>query len=534
MKQKATVMVVDDNPLNRSLMEAMLAPEGYNVALYDSGKTCMDAIRENAPDVILLDAMMPNLDGFQVIRELKADDATRMIPIVMVTSLSDIKDRITAIEAGADDFLSKPITKIELLARVRSLIKVKSYNDQLIESEKRYRELVQDANVIIFLMNGHDKITFMNEYGLSFFGYTAEELIGKTEIETILPEYESTGRNLKKNAEEVKANIALYQRYTHENLTKGRRRVWVDWTNRCVADQETGEMGLMCVGVDITAARWAEQEKVRQHARHKRRDTLNDGVNRRLSQAELLGELRQMGLVLEAPFVLHVLAIPAQYLPTAEPGKERMERQHHVDQLIDFLHDSGVGVVWQTPAGIAVVQSLPNAKNRLASVDKATFAAHELIKTVSRYWQETEITVGVTHSTDEVRDVADLFEQACAALQYGPVLTAAKKVYHWQDLGCFQFIVKDLQSAQVRQFIQEHLGPILDKKQAGNAADGLDTLEALISGDSFQVIADRLHVHKQTIVFRKKKLEDLLDVDLDAQATRMNLAIAMKLLSLLS
>lgn len=524
-------MVVDDNPLNRSLMEAMLVPEKYNVVLYDSGEACLKAIQETLPDVILLDAMMPNMDGFQVVRRLKADMGTRMIPVIMVTALSDMEDRVKAIEAGANDFLSKPVTKIELLARVRSLIKVKSYNDQLIESEKRYRELVQDANVIIFVMNSRGQITFMNEYGLSFFGYSSKELMGKTEIETILPEYESTGRNLKKNAEDIKTNIALYQRYAHENITKERRRVWVDWTNRCVADRESGKMGLMCVGVDITAARWAEQEKVRQHARYKRRDLLNDAIQRHLSQSELFGELRQMGWVMEAPFVMHVLAIPAQELPTVELEKERMERQHHIDQLIDYLQDSAVGIVWQTRAGIAVLQSLTSTKTRIASVETATEAARELIKIVSRNWLETVINVGVAHSTDEVHEVADLFEQACAALQYGPALAAGRTVYHWHDLGCFQFIVKNIQSGQVRQFIQEHLGPVIN---GGNAADALATLEALLSGDSFQVIADRLHVHKQTIVFRKKKLEDTLDVDLGEPSTRMNLAIAIKLYALLS
>lgn len=534
MKQQATVMVVDDNPLNLSLMEAMLSPEGYNVTLYDSGRTCLEAVRQKAPDVILLDAMMPSLDGFQVIQQLKADEATRMIPIVMVTSLSDMKDRVTAIEAGADDFLSKPVTKIELLARVRSLIKVKSYNDQLVESEKRYRELVQDANAIILVMNSHGKISFMNEYGLTFFGYADGELIGKTESETILPEYESTGRNLKKNAEDIKANIALYQRYTHENITKGRRRVWVDWTNRCVADRETGETGLICVGVDVTATRWAEQEKLRQHARYKRRDILNDGINRRLSQAEVLGELQQMGLVLEPPFVLTLLAIPTEHLPSVAPGKEQMEQQHRLDLLIDFLQDSDIGVAWQTPAGIAVLQSMPNPRLRPVSAVKAKSAANELIKVVSRYWPDMKINVGVAHSTEEINEVAALFEQARAALQYGPVLTKEKSVYHWQDLGCFQFIVGDLRSARVRQFIQDHLGPLLNKKPGGNSPEGLATLEALVSGDSLQVIADRLFVHKQTIVFRKKKLADTLGVDLDELETRMNLAIAMKLFSLLS
>jgi sugar diacid utilization regulator len=247
----------------------------------------------------------------------------------------------------------------------------------------------------------------------------------------------------------------------------------------------------------------------------------------------MLGELRQMGVALEPPFVLNLLAIPAEYLLLDTTGKEQMERQHHIDQLIDFIQDSDVGVSWQTPYGIAVLQSFPDPRSRVVSVDNAKLAARELIQSASRNWLGLELAVGVSHSTDEVREVAQLFEQARAALQYGPVVAPGQEVYHWHDLGCYQFIVMDLQSAQVRQFIQEHLGPIINKKQGGNAAEGLATLKAIVSGDSLQVIADRLYVHKQTIVFRKRKLEDALGVDLDVLENRMNLAIAMKLLSLL-
>jgi putative two-component system response regulator len=131
MKQQATVMVVDDSRINLCLMEAMLAPEGYSVTLYDSGEQCLESVLEQAPDVILLDIMMPGLDGFQVLRQLKAEEKTRRIPVVMVTALYEVKDRVIAIDAGAADFLSKPVARSELLARVRSLLKEKAYIDQL-------------------------------------------------------------------------------------------------------------------------------------------------------------------------------------------------------------------------------------------------------------------------------------------------------------------------------------------------------------------------------------------------------------------
>lgn len=133
-QQRSTVMVVDDNPLNLSLMEAMLVPAGYSVTLYDSGEKCIEAVPRDAPDIILLDARMPKLDGYQVVRQLKSDEATRRIPVVMVTSLVEVASRVEAIEAGADALLSKPVATVELLARIRALVKARAYNVQYVET----------------------------------------------------------------------------------------------------------------------------------------------------------------------------------------------------------------------------------------------------------------------------------------------------------------------------------------------------------------------------------------------------------------
>jgi len=406
--------------------------------------------------------------------------------------------------------------------------------EELEESERRYRELVQDANAIIITMDGQGKITFVNDYGLSFFGYTAAELIGKAETETILPEYESSGHNLHKALEDVKASPRRPQRSTHENITRQNHRKWVDWTTRSILNKETGEAGLVCVGIDVTDAKRAELEALRQFDRKQRQDLLSKGINRSLSQAELLSALRQIGLILEPPFVLNLLARTTENLSSVLPVKELAEFQFRIDTVIESIHAGKIGVACQMPAGIVVVRKLPDARNCPTSIGKAKLATDELIKLVSRYWRGSEIIGGVSHSTAAAQDVADLYEQAHAALTYGPVLAPGRAAYHWHDLGYFQLIVKDLQSVQVRQFIEDHLGPVLKEKRQGNSEGQLATLEALISGDSLQVIANRFRLHKHTIVLRKKKLETLLGVDLDVLEARTNLAMGLRMRSLLS
>ena len=131
MGKKPQILVVDDEDRNLRLMEAVLLPLGYEVAFARNGEDALAKVRETPVDVILLDIMMPGLDGFEVARLLKADEQTRIIPVVMVTALQEVDDRIRALEAGADDFLTKPVDKTEIRARVASLVKVKAYNDYM-------------------------------------------------------------------------------------------------------------------------------------------------------------------------------------------------------------------------------------------------------------------------------------------------------------------------------------------------------------------------------------------------------------------
>ena len=136
------ILVVDDEAPNRALFEALLAPEGYEIFLAENGEEALIRAEKDAPDVILLDVMMPAMDGFETARRLKQNEQTRIIPIVMVTSLSDVEDRVRALEAGADDFLSKPVDKTELRVRVKTLLTVKAYNDHQRDHQKELEQAV--------------------------------------------------------------------------------------------------------------------------------------------------------------------------------------------------------------------------------------------------------------------------------------------------------------------------------------------------------------------------------------------------------
>lgn len=532
MQHAGTVMVVDDDPLNLELLEAMLEPEGYNVVLIDSGDKCLQAVPQKKPDIILLDALMPKVDGFQVTKRLKTDEATRKIPVVMVTSLSDLMDRVKALEAGADDFLSKPLMKIEVLARVRSLINVKRYDDLIMESEKRFRNLVQDANVIIVSMNDQGKIGFMNEYGLAFFECITEELSENLEDADNEPKKMLYWEYLQKTISEVKSKAGTHSRSTIEHTTRSGRRVWVDWTIRSVVDEKTGKMGSLCVGIDVTVTKRAQMDELRRYERRKVRDILNDAISQRISQTELLGMLQQMGLGLTLPYVLTLLSIPDYAGGIEQNGNDLMEWQFQIDYLVDSIRFSGLGIASQSRDGIVVLQSWANNRNQPISAKTAKLAVNELIKTVGRCWPGKEIKIGMTHSSDEIQNISELYEQAHGALKFGEIFNSGQMVYHWSELGCFQFVIKDFRSSLARQFVQEHLGPIINDSHNGNIAEELTSLEAIISGDSLQVIADRLHVHRQTMVFRKRKIEEKLGEDLDKLVPRTDLAVALKLYSL--
>ncbi|PHQ78262.1 MAG: two-component system response regulator [Phycisphaera sp.] len=140
------ILIVDDNPQNLELLQAYLEDLGCRTEVAMDGAEAIKKAQADVPDVIVLDVMMPKLSGFQVCERLKSDPKTAAVPIVMVTALNEVSDVERAIEAGADDFLTKPVQRLELLARVKSQINVKGMERRLQSAIERVRDLDRSGN----------------------------------------------------------------------------------------------------------------------------------------------------------------------------------------------------------------------------------------------------------------------------------------------------------------------------------------------------------------------------------------------------
>ena len=181
MKAKPVILVVDDISQNNDLLEAYLVPQGYEIIKAVSGEEALEKLARNQIDLILLDVMMPGMDGFEVTRRIRQDKKTKLMPIILVTALKETEDRIKGIQAGCDDYISKPFDKRELLARVQSLLKVKEYNDLMsnyrneLESEViNMTETLKQSNITLDEQNARLSAIINNPEDILIFSLNRE------------------------------------------------------------------------------------------------------------------------------------------------------------------------------------------------------------------------------------------------------------------------------------------------------------------------------------------------------------------------
>ena len=264
--QDSQVLIVDDEPHNRELLETMLAPEGFRIHTASSGEAALALVAEQPPDLILLDVMMPGMDGYQVATHIKGNRKSANIPIIMVTALDDGQSRMFGLSAGAEDFLTKPVNRQELCMRVKNLLRLKSYADyhdhysQVLEGEvtaragelryerDRAQRYLDTAGSILMALDKRGRITLINRYACSTLGWPAEELLGLDWVETCVPR-RLWGAIRDKFQALVGGDLPIYDSPV---VTRHGVERLIEWHNTIVHDETGAVTGTLSSGTDIT------------------------------------------------------------------------------------------------------------------------------------------------------------------------------------------------------------------------------------------------------------------------------------------
>ncbi len=263
MKKPKRILVVDDDKKNCRLLKAVLESLGHEPILAHDGFEALEKVRDSI-DVVLMDVMMPGIDGFEAVRRIRSDPAVADIPVVMVTVLSSREHRLQAVEAGANDFITKPVDRLELKVRIDSLLNMKDALDALkqhrqhleetvkrrtkalLQSEERFRTLFENAQDCIFLKDRHLKYVDLNSAMLEFLELPAESIMGKTDYDVFKDEYA-------RQAEEVEQRVLGGQTVeTEQRVTYRSRTMTLDFMRFPMRDSQGDINGICGIIRDMT------------------------------------------------------------------------------------------------------------------------------------------------------------------------------------------------------------------------------------------------------------------------------------------
>jgi PAS domain S-box-containing protein len=259
------ILIVDDERYNRQLLEVMLAPEGFQLLAAASGAEALAIVDRDPPDVILLDVMMPETDGYAIADKIKGNLATKHIPIIMITALDNREARIQALSVGAEDFLTKPVDRAELCMRVRNLSRLKAYGDYyenqaaVFSEQAALLDLAQDAIVALDL---HGRILYWNRGAETMYGWPGSDALGKDTADLLRAEFTEP-------ADGIEATLLRDGRWEGEVIHHRRDGSRLVVASRYALQRDGNGMParLLTISSDITGRKAADAERLLQAER---------------------------------------------------------------------------------------------------------------------------------------------------------------------------------------------------------------------------------------------------------------------------
>ncbi len=256
--KKRKILIVDDEHINIALLDTYLK-DSYETISAHGGREALKKVDEHDPDLVLLDIMMPDLNGYEVCEILKQSEKTRFIPVVMVTALSGPADRIKGINAGADDFLIKPLDRIEIITRVSSLLRIKRLHDELLKERDQANLYLDLAAVMLVVMDEKGTVKLLSKKGYEVLGHAEGELTGINWFDNCVPE---TSRELsRKTFMDFFSGEGVLEGYFESPvLTRDGKERIISWNNAVLMKDCGNENSLLICGADITERKEADEK----------------------------------------------------------------------------------------------------------------------------------------------------------------------------------------------------------------------------------------------------------------------------------
>ncbi len=273
---KDKILIVDDDAINLKLLSKCLSDPGYKVYLAENGQNALQQVEQVNPDLILLDVMMPDIDGFEVCRRLKEKESTQEIPIIFMTALNDIEHKVKGFEAGAADYITKPVQYKEVLARINTHLKIhrlqkdlqaqnqqlkdenfrrRQVQEALRESREHYRLLAENATDLISRLSPAGGYLYVSPVCHTLLGYSVEEMVGHTPLEFLHPDASQTVPQLNQPLSAWPAVSTITCQARH----KDGRYIWLETTTKIVRDSKNNLVTeVTAVSRDVSSRKEAE------------------------------------------------------------------------------------------------------------------------------------------------------------------------------------------------------------------------------------------------------------------------------------
>ncbi len=267
------ILVVEDNPLSLRFLTRVLAEQGYRVRPATDGPLALQSVAAKAPDLILLDVKMPDMDGYEVCRRLKSDQRSRRVPVLFISALNDLSEKVKGFQAGGVDYITKPFEAEEILARVEIHLslkeltedleeKVRERTEELQKSEENYRLLIESQADLVVKVDTEGRFLFVSPSYCRMFGKTEDELLGKTFMPLVHEEDRKATAEAMEGLYRPPHAIHVEQRA----MTKDGWR-WLAWADTAVLDENENVTAIIGVGRDISERKQAEEDKKELEAR---------------------------------------------------------------------------------------------------------------------------------------------------------------------------------------------------------------------------------------------------------------------------